>query len=54
MTKCATLVVVRRGQVVKSEGIKLPDGKEIKNLEEGASYKHLGILEADEVQLHCR
>ena len=28
-------------------GIELPDGKVIKSLHEGKSYKHLGILEAD-------
>ena len=32
---------------MKSVGIELPDGKVIKSLQEGESYKHLGILEAD-------
>ena len=32
---------------MKSVGIKLPDGKVIKSLQEGESYKYLGILEAD-------
>ena len=32
---------------MKSVGIKLPDGKVIKSLREGESYKYLGILEAD-------
>ena len=31
----------------KSVGIELPDGKIIKSLQEGESYKYLGILEAD-------
>ena len=32
---------------MKSVGIGLPDGKVIKLLHEGESYKYLGILEAD-------
>ena len=32
---------------VKSVGIELPDGKIIKSLQEGESYKYLVILEAD-------
>ena len=35
------------GKIVKSVGIELPDGKVIKSLQEGESYKYLGILEAD-------
>ena len=33
---------------MKSVGIELPDGKVIKSLQEGESYKYLGILEADQ------
>ena len=33
--------------IVKSVRIKLPDGKVIKSLQEGKSYKYLEILEAD-------
>ena len=32
---------------MKSVGIKLPDSKVIKSLQEGESYKYLGILDAD-------
>ena len=32
---------------VKSVGIELPDGKLIKLLQEGESYKYIGILKAD-------
>ena len=48
VTKFAKLVV-HRGKIVKSEGIKLPDGKPD---QESAreSHKYLGFLEADEVQ----
>ena len=34
-------------EIVKSVGIELPDGKLIKSLQEGKSYKYLGILEVD-------
>ena len=44
--KCAMLVI-EKGKIVKSVGIELPDGKVIKSLQEGESYKYLGILEAD-------
>ena len=36
--KCATLVM-EKGKIVKSVGIELPDGKVIKSLQEGESYK---------------
>ena len=45
--KCAVLVM-EKGKIVKSVGIELPDGKVIKSLQEGESYKYLGILEADD------
>ena len=44
--KC-TVLVMEEGKIVKSVGIELPDGKVIKSLQEGESYKYLGILEAD-------
>ena len=44
--KCAMLVM-EKGKIVKSVGIELPDGKVIKSLQEGESYKYLRILEAD-------
>ena len=46
MEKCAMLVMEKR-KIVKSVGIELSDGKVIKSLQEGESYKHLRILEAD-------
>ena len=46
--KCAMLVM-EKGKIVKSVGIELPDGKVIKSLQKGESYKYLGILEADKV-----
>ena len=44
--KCAMLLM-EKGKIVKSVGIELPDGKAIKLLQEGESYKYLGILGAD-------
>ena len=49
VTKCAKLVV-RKGKVVTTDGINLPDGREIKSLEKGESYKYLGVLKSDVVQ----
>ena len=43
--KCAMLVM-EKGKIVKSVGLESPDGKVIKSLQEGESYKYLGILEA--------
>ena len=45
-----TKLAIRKGKVVATDGIKLTDGREIKNLEKGDSYKYLGVLELDEVQ----
>ena len=42
--KCAVLVIEK---VVKSVGIELQDGKVMKSLQEGESYKYLGILEVE-------
>ena len=43
------VLIMKRGKVVKIEGISMPDRKMIKNTEEGG-YKYLGILEADGVK----
>ena len=42
---------MKKGKIVKSDGIQLPNDKVIKSLEEGESYKYLGVLEADEVMV---
>ena len=44
--KCA-IVVMEKGKIVKSVGIELSDGENIKSLQEGESYKYLGLLEAE-------
>ena len=48
MEKCAMLVM-EGGKIVKSVGIELPDSKVIKSLQEGQSYKYVGILETDKL-----
>ena len=48
LPKCRVLIM-KRGKVVKSEGISMLDRKVIKNIEEDG-YKYLGILEADGVK----
>ena len=47
--KCAILVM-KRGKYVHSEGIKLPDDEQIKEVEIDKGYKYLGILEVDGVK----
>ena len=44
--KCAMLVM-EKGKIVKSVGIQLLDGEVIESLQDGKTYKYLGILEAD-------
>ena len=39
------MLVMQKGKLVKSVGIELPDGKACKSLQEGESYKYLGMLE---------
>ena len=41
------MLVMEKGKILKSVGIELINGKVIKSLQEGESYKYLGILEAD-------
>ena len=46
--KCAR-VGLKRGKIVRKEGIKLPNGKEIRSLNDNEQYKYLGILEKDDL-----
>ena len=48
--KCAILVM-KKGEIVKSDCLQLPHDKVVKSLEERKSYKYLGVLEADEVMV---
>ena len=46
--KCGSLTM-KRGKIVKSEGIKLPDGEVMKQVgQEG--YTYLGIIELDKIK----
>ena len=49
--KCAMLVL-KRGKVATSNGIKLPDESVIKSVKDGESYKYLGMLQADQIKHH--
>ena len=51
ISKCAMLVMWR-GKVTKTDGIRMTVDREIKNLKKGKSYKYLGVLESD--QMWCR
>ena len=46
-TEKCTMLVMETRKIVKSVGIELPGGKVIKSLQDGESYKYLGILETD-------
>ena len=45
LPKCGVLIM-KRGKVVKSNGISMSDENMMKNIEE-SGYKYLGILETD-------
>ena len=45
LSKCGVLIM-KRGKVVESDGLCMPDGAMMRNIEEGR-YKYHGILEAD-------
>ena len=49
LDKCAVLIM-KRGKIVKSEGIELPNDEKIRSLKQDESYKYLGILQSNEVQ----
>ena len=49
MDKCGTLVL-KRGKMKNFDGISLPDARVMKGLIEGAGYKYLGILKADQIR----
>ena len=49
VSKCAVLEMKKRN-VSKCEGIRMPDAQVIRGLEERDGYKYLGILEADDLK----
>ena len=48
LSKCGVLIM-KRGKVVESDGLRMPDGTMMRNIEEGG-YKYLGILEVDGIK----
>ena len=48
LEKCAMLVM-KKGEVSKSDGIKLPDDKVIRSIHEESGYKYLGVLQLNKV-----
>ena len=47
INKCAVLVI-KRGRMVKSVGIELPEGRRLRALgEDDDGYKYLGVLEVN-------
>ena len=48
LSKCDVLNM-KKGKVVESDGLCMPDGTIMRNIEEGG-YKYLGILEADGIK----
>ena len=46
--KCSVLVL-KRGTVVSSEGVEMPDGERIKEIEKNG-YRYLGILEYNKIK----
>ena len=44
--------LLKKGKIVNSDDIQLLNDKVIKSLEEGESYKYLGVLEADKVMVN--
>ena len=49
--KC-TILVMKKVKIVKSVNIQMPNDKVFKSIEEGESYKYLGVLESDEVMVN--
>ena len=46
ISKCA-MIEMKRGKMVKNDGIELPDGERIRSLEIDEAYKYLGVLQSD-------
>ena len=46
--KCSMLVI-KRGRVIESNGINLPNNETISSIHEENGYKYLGVMEADQV-----
>ena len=42
-------IIIERGKVIRADGIRLPDGQHMKDIDE-AGYTYLGILETDKIK----
>ena len=49
ISKCGVLVM-KKGKLIHSEGIEMPSGDRIKEIDADNGYKYLGILEADDIK----
>ena len=49
ISKCGVLVM-KKGKLIHSEGIEIPSGDRIKEIDADNGYKYLGILEADDIK----
>ena len=47
--KCA-MVEMKRGKLIDSDGLDLPEGQKIKSLQDEEAYKYLGVLENDKIK----
>ena len=50
LEKCAS-IILKRGLIVESEGITLPNEETMKNLRSDEEYKYLGVLQAEEIKV---
>ena len=48
LSKCGVLIM-KRGKIVENDGLYMPDGAMMKNIEE-SGYKYLGVLEVDVIK----
>ena len=49
--KCAVLTM-KKGKMINSDGIALPNKTKMKEMKEGDSYKYLGVIQADGMKHH--
>ena len=48
--KKSGVLITERGKVIRTDGIRLPDGQHMKDIDE-AGYTYLGILETDKINV---
>ena len=47
--KCA-MVEMKRGKLINSDGLDLPESQQVKSLQDEETYKYLGVLENDKIK----